>query len=276
MRTILYESHVFSRLRVLAFDGAEVLEQIFDGNPDGLPRLVAMRPAHDLQFEYYTALDLGDAQSSEAGAQAGDDDADANETGARTGLLYLNASADFLSCIEHYAPWLPDSITRLSLDLDELGTSGSENGPQAFAHLVAVTGHTPHPVNPGAEEGTVGPAWRAQDPPGEVALLLGNLDELVLPSPTCLEHFGLVPPLPAPLDSIISAAAPSPSRSPRPLLDLAAAAFLSHLERQDGVAISGPWEPPGYEAIAAEQDRLIPWRFLVEADQTVRSLGDKS
>ncbi|GAA5872657.1 hypothetical protein JCM3774_001876 [Rhodotorula dairenensis] len=280
MRTILYESHVFSRLRVLAFDAAEVLEQIFDGNPDGLPRLVAMRPAHDLQFEYYDALDQGGGREFDEAVESGSDSEalearDHLDGEARTGLLYLNASADFLSCIEHYAPWLPDSTTRFSLDLDEMSSGGPENGPQAFAHLVAVTHDSSRPANPVVDgHGNAEPAWKPQDPPGEVALFLGNLDKLILPAPNILQHFGLVPPLPAPLDSIIPASTASPWLIPVPPLDPAAAAFLTHVHNQGGLEISEPSEPPLH--IAAEQDRLIPWRFLVEADQTVRSLARKA
>ncbi|GAA5992448.1 hypothetical protein JCM10908_000822 [Rhodotorula pacifica] len=275
MRTILYESHAFEQLRVLAFEGAEVLEQVFDGNPEGLPKLVAMRPAHDLQVEYYTALDRQNSPSATAadGSSSRDhnhhhhhDGATAASKTARPGLLYLNASADFLSCIEHYAPWLPDSISRFSLDLDSGGAgSNTEEAAAAFAHLVQVTKSSA--TQEEAEElGRPTSAWKAQDPPGEVALLLGNLEELILPPSISLDARA-----PAPL----SADADSDPSRPLLHLDAAAQTFLAHLKDKNGVKVLEPPEECAtevLEGLEAEQDRLIPWRFLVEADQTVRSL----
>ena len=277
MRTILYESHAFDQLRVLAFDGAEVLEQVFDGNPDGLPRLVAMRPSHDLGFDYYTALDRETAAPGEEGshARAGDGDGDrADSTSsldadARFGLLYLNASADFLHCIEHYAPWLPDSITRFSLDLDDPAEDHSEGSPacvkavDAYRHLVyfaqgGARAAFHHPV--GEEEDEEGAAA-----PGQVALFIENLEELILASSTCRNYY-------TDLMSRLDPDSDLMAYYNLQQFEAAEAEFLAHLRDKDGVEVV---EPPVESCVAdvtAEQDRLIPWRFLIEADQTVRSL----
>ena len=267
MRTILYESHAFDQLRVLAFDGAEVLEQVFDGNPDGMPRLVAMRPAHDLGFDYYTALDRETTATATVTGE-GSDARDATvspDADTRTGLLYLNASADFLHCLEHYAPWLPDSITRFSLDLDDPAEDHSEGSAacaraaEAYRQLYfftqggarALSGH-----HGGEEEEEAAAA------PGEVALFVGNLEELILPSSTCLNHY---PYLRSQIDL-------GSDYSALQRFEAAGAEFLAHLRDKDGVEVVEPPVESSTADVTAEQDRLIPWRFLIEADQTVRSL----
>lgn len=52
----MFEDHQFPSLAVLYFDSHEVLTQVFDGDPDAMPRLRALSPAADVQPAYLEAL----------------------------------------------------------------------------------------------------------------------------------------------------------------------------------------------------------------------------
>ncbi|GAA5933187.1 hypothetical protein JCM3775_002560 [Rhodotorula graminis] len=143
LRTIMFEDHQFPSLETLYFDSHEVLTQVFDGDPDAMPRLRAISPAGDIQPAYLEALHpldeavvVQDDQSSAgpptaAGRRsslgssrrgsmsrrhsvgsgaAGDEGQDGGN------LRLLNLTAPFLRHLAHFAPSLPLGITHLRLD----------------------------------------------------------------------------------------------------------------------------------------------------------------
>lgn len=258
MRTILYESHAFDELRVLAFDHAEVLEQVFDANPEGLPRLVAMRPAADLRLSYYPALDKeADSESDGDSDEGGETDRD------RTGLLYLSASSGFLIALPSCAPWLPASIQRLSFDCD-CGEDELE-----FEEFMYAANELLESM----------PIAATEEPLAEVPAFLNQLDEVILPASF------LVPPREAfPGTSRRRAGAPPPHGRPTlvhplstrvaPDLPTSIRYFFESIRDRLRVPLCGP--PCGAEEGASDdlapQDRLVPWRFLIEADETLRAL----
>lgn len=56
----MFEDHRFPSLEILEFDNFEVLTQLFDGNPDAIPKLKAIKPGTDTQAEYFAALQKED------------------------------------------------------------------------------------------------------------------------------------------------------------------------------------------------------------------------
>ncbi|GAA5851242.1 hypothetical protein JCM9279_007496 [Rhodotorula babjevae] len=146
LRTIMFEDHQFPSLETLYFDSHEVLTQIFDGDPDAMPRLRAISPAGDIQPAYLEALhpldDEVSASTTAAPAPTGrrsslgstrrgssgrrysvDSSAAGDEVQDGGNLRLLNLTAPFLRHLAHFAPSLPLGITHLRLDFgpaDEL------------------------------------------------------------------------------------------------------------------------------------------------------------
>ncbi|POY76737.1 hypothetical protein BMF94_0329 [Rhodotorula taiwanensis] len=272
IRTILYESHSFDQLRVLAFDSAEVVEQIFDSDPEGMPRLVAMRPGHDLQFEYYTALD---AVQDESPREDEDGEYDRSER-RRTGLISLSASSNFLGCFEHYAPWLPDSIRRLSLDLSGGPEATSlppgtrtwlDPGVDAFVTAAnrAASARRARAAVVQLGQGDDGDDDEVDTTAFDADLFLEQLDEIVLPA----DWFRLDP---ASSTAVQGQAALDRAEMPDEVF-----ACFERLRTEHGVRLVRPprsvvrLEVDGADEMAP-QDSLVPWRFLVEAQETLAAV----
>jgi len=135
----MFEDHQFPSLETLYFDSHEVLTQIFDGDPDAMPRLRAISPAGDIQPAYLEALhplddevdaptsalpapsgrrsSLGSARRSSLGRRHSVDSSTAGGDAQNGGnLRLLNLTAPFLRHLAHFAPSLPLGITHLRLD----------------------------------------------------------------------------------------------------------------------------------------------------------------
>lgn len=257
---------------MLAFDSAEVVEQIFDSDPEGMPRLVAMRPGHDLQFEYYTALD---AVQDESPREDEDGEYDRSER-RRTGLISLSASSNFLGCFEHYAPWLPDSIRRLSLDLSGGPEATSlppgtrtwlDPGVDAFVTAAnrAASARRARAAVVQLGQGDDGDDDEVDTTAFDADLFLEQLDEIVLPA----DWFRLDP---AASTAVQGQAALDRAEMPDEVF-----ACFERLRTEHGVRLVRPprsvvrLEVDGADEMAP-QDSLVPWRFLVEAQETLAAV----
>lgn len=144
----MFEDHQFPSLAVLYFDSHEVLTQVFDGDPDAMPRLRALSPAADVQPAYLEALhpaadddddgeetregaassatrrgSIGSARRGSLSRRTSNDSSSSNskkrgddELLDGGNLRLLNVTAPFLCHLGHFAPSLPLGITHLRLD----------------------------------------------------------------------------------------------------------------------------------------------------------------